>query len=151
MSDARTTLRGTTLGDLFLQYLKLSSIINQTKSWMDDLPGRLLTVELMEIFFKESPAPNALELEMLTCEYEEAESVANQLEFDDRKLRELVSELIKFIELVIEKTDKYKHVIEEIHMYFDENEKLFVELLDKYGVKHKEYLERMVNQVSSAH
>jgi hypothetical protein len=151
ISRAQNTLQGTTLGELFRRYVELEMAFSQTISWLDELPGRSLTEELMEKILGRHEAPNPFELEMLACDDQSAESVAATLGFTDSTMRKAVSEWIRLdMSALDDIKSSYIPRIGEIGQFKDSSESSFTELLEKSRRKHEEYLPRVIELASSS-
>ncbi|RSN71488.1 MAG: hypothetical protein DSO07_07150 [Thermoproteota archaeon] len=135
---------GTTLGELFQLYVESSLLYFSSLAFLEDIPGKGITLEILRELHRPESLLDIFELEVLapTVE-EEAEDMAEILMLEKEDIRKRIEGLTNSIEscynMIVE---KYIYNIKEIHeakeldKIFDSIEQEFVEHLVNYGKFH---------------
>ncbi|RSN72497.1 MAG: hypothetical protein DSO07_08535 [Thermoproteota archaeon] len=116
LESIRSKALGTTLGELFQLYVESSLLYFSSLAFLEDIPGKRITMGIL----KELPKPESLldifELEVLAPTGEkEAESIAEILGLEKEDIRKRIEELTNNIEFCYGMIRKYIYSIKEIH------------------------------------
>jgi len=151
LGRAREVISGTTLGELYKAYVDLLLAHNQTYALLDELPGKMLTEELVDELASMGPPTDPFELEMMMpTDLKVAELLAEWLGFSPTELKELVKEHVAIVEnsrKLIE--DRYTPELEKIYRYFDEKEHSFLQFVSEYGKDHIVALDKLLRKASA--
>lgn len=145
LQHAQRILSGTTLGEVYDAYISIQMLYNQTFSILDQLPGKKLTVKLIESIEKEiGPPEYTLELEMKAInDLTFTERILSEMGLDKKELKELLNESVKNVKKMREKLVEYENAIRLIANYFDEKEKKFIRFIEKNAQLHINYVEKV--------
>jgi len=159
LHDSQQAISGTPLGLLLKTYLKLSITYSQFLALLDEIPGKRITWKIQNQLFEILEPMDPFIIEMITptitdetkdqhikeLELKEFEMIAQELELNDKELRENILEFIKIIKTTDELLRRdYLRYISNIKDYFDEKEKDFYIMIREYGSKHAEKLESLL-------
>jgi len=145
LQHAQQILSGTTLGELYSACIETQILYNQTFSFLDQLPGKKLTINLITSIEREIRPPEyLLELETrMINDIKPNERTLKDLGLDDKELRELLENAINDLKRVKEKLNNYMDSIDLITDHFDERERKFVQFLEKNSNLHLSYVEKI--------
>jgi len=132
-------------GKLYEKYMNTAMIYNQTFAFLDEIPGKKLTEEIIKkLNFLRAPM-NPFEIEMMSVDPEYAELILGNLDLSENALKESVKENISAIKNAHELIKEvYQPAIEKIENFLDEKEAAFLEYLNKNNKSHISNLERVI-------
>jgi len=150
LSRIEGVARGTTRAQLFQAYAESLALYLHTLAFVDDLPGRMLTSEILsEVERRGVQLPDPTEVEaMLTDSEEVANELADLLNLTEEKLRSETLRYLSACKYVLEVL-KQRYRAEEVSQYYDDVEKSFVEFLKENGRAHLEALKKIYAESSS--
>lgn len=145
LQHAQRILSGTTLGEVYDAYISMQMLYNQTFSILDQLPGKKLTVKLIEsIEIEIGPPEYTLELEMKAInDLTFTEKILSEMGLDKKELKELLNESVKNAKRMREKLIEYKNIIESVVNYFDEKEEKFAGYIENNAWLHINYVKKV--------
>lgn len=148
LSRIEGVVKGTTRAQLFQAYAESLALYLHTLAFVDDLPGRRLTSEILsEVERRGVQAPDPLEVEaMLTDSEEVANELADLLNLTEEKLRSETLSYVSACKYVLEVL-RQRYRAEEVSRYYDEVEKRFIEFLRENGRAHLEALEKIYTEI----
>jgi len=141
--------RDTTRAQLFQAYAESLALYLHTLAFVDDLPGRMLTSEILsEVERRGVQLPDPTEVEaMLTDSEEVANELADLLNLTEEKLRSETLRYLSACKYVLEVL-KQRYRAEEVSQYYDDVERSFAEFLKKNGRAHLEALKKIYAESS---
>lgn len=138
-------IRHTPIRELFHAYVLSQDLYLQTLAFLDELPGKELTSNIIEKTKKtvseaieeKMEFPDPLEIEMLATDDEEIMyRTVKLLGLTEEGLKKEIGKYLKAIKVALSYLSDYYHKLEEIKEYYDEAEREFVRRLEKYGQEH---------------
>jgi len=150
LSRIEGVVKGTTRAQLFQAYAESLALYLHTLAFVDDLPGRMLTSEILsEVERRGAQPPDPTEVEaMLTDSEEVANELADLLNLTGEKLRSEALRYLSASKYVLEVL-KQRYRAEEVSRHYDVVERSFAEFLKKNGRAHLEALKKVYAESSS--
>jgi hypothetical protein len=134
--------------ELYEKYISTLAVYNQTFAFLDEVPGKKLTDEIIDKLGNLRPPTNPFEIEIMFVYPEYAEFIMEDLDLDEKTLKDLIEDNISAIKNAFELIKEiYQPAIERIEEFIDEKEAVFLEYLIKNNKTHVDDLERIIKSI----
>jgi hypothetical protein len=148
LSKIKRVVEGTTRAQLFQAYAKSLALNIHILAFVDDLPGKKLTSEILsEVERIGVRPPDPLEVEVLLTESDEvADKLAELLNLREDKLREEIVRYLNASEKLLNLL-KQTYRVDRVRQYYDEIEEGYYRFLMDNGRTHMKMLEEVYRMI----
>jgi len=142
--QGRELTPNSTVEVLYETYVNSLVAYSQTFAMLDEVPGKKITLGIIEKLASTRPPPNPFEIEMMSVDTKYASLMTESLELDKSDLLRFLRENMYAIENGLEMIKRnYQPLTKEISDYLDEREDRFKKFLGEYSETHATDLEKM--------
>jgi hypothetical protein len=134
--------------ELYERYINSLVMYDQTFAFLDEIPGKKLTEEIIDKLGSLKPPTNPFEIEMMFVDPEYVELILEDLSLSENTLKDLIEENISAVRNAFGSIKEiYQSAIEKIEDFIDEKEAVFLEYLNKNNKTHISDLERIIKSI----
>jgi len=148
-------VRGTTMGELFKAYLCSSIAIYMVMSFIGSLPGKKLTINIIEktrSLARDIMLETILELDQILLNDEAleqgGEKLLESLGFSKRKLLDGISDRIKLLQTISNDLEDYVKAIVKLEPFLDKHEEKIYKRIKEYTNIQLDCLKKLRSQLS---
>jgi hypothetical protein len=137
--------RSSKLVDAYQKYLASLTLYDQTLALLDEVPGKNLTVEIIDELTSRYPLINPFEVEAMAGN-EYSEDVIRETGLNENNLKDLIEANSSALRLAIKAIDEtYRPEMANIREQFDDGEREFFENLKKHHEERAQKLDVIIN------
>jgi hypothetical protein len=132
INNIEKILKGTTRIDLFRSYLESQLLFLQTLSFIESLPGKILTSEIIKRAIEKIEPPDILGIELSFMNNEEIARLIDLIGLSDKELYEGSLKYLNETRSMLENVLK-SYNIKNIERYYNNAERMFAQHIERYG------------------
>jgi len=134
-----------TSSEIYQEYLHTQMLLNQSYAFLDELPGKKITDNMVRNIASIKASPNPFEIELMTINNEQTNMMIEMLDLRVDFIYRLLNENLNALAQINNNiSEQYNPYIEVILNYMDDVESSFHSFLREYNVSHQEYLKKII-------
>ena len=137
------------LRTLYEKYMNTAMIYSQTFAFLDEIPGKKVTEEIVEKLSSLKSPMSPFEIEIMSVDPEYTEFVLEDLSLSENDLRSLIKEHVGAVENAFKLIKEiYQPAIKKIESFFDDKEVVFTKYLNENNKTHINNLEKIIESTN---